>query len=95
MSIKTLQKRKGAVSMRYDVKVKDSGRLAGYNHDGARLTILPKHYEVEIPKEGVLVFKNACENDESDLIVKKSEYLELADFPDIRENPYIKLTSIL
>lgn len=81
--------------MRYAVKVKDSGQLVGYSRDGARLTILPRHYKVEISREGGLVFKNACEKDDSDLIVKKSEYLDLANFPDIGENPYIKLTSIL
>ena len=73
------------------VRVKDSGMLGGYAHNGSRLRIIPGNYDVDKTDDDVLIFKQANESDAGDLVVKKDEYLELKNFPDITRNPYIEI----
>ena len=73
------------------VRVKDSGKLGGLARDGSRLRIMPGTYDVEKTDDGDLIFNRANEGDAGDLVVKKSEYLELKNFPDIARNPYIEI----
>lgn len=75
--------------MFYKVRVKDGAVLGGHAHDGTRLNIKPGTYDVERTADGDLVFKRADTRNTGDLVVRRGEYLELDDFPEINQNPYI------
>lgn len=75
----------------YKVRVKDGATLGGHSNGGARLTIMPGTYDVEKIANGDLVFKSANSQDSSDLVIHQGEYLELDDFPNVSQNPYIEI----
>jgi hypothetical protein len=77
--------------MVYKVRVKDSALLCGHARDRVRLNILPGTYDVEKTGDDDLVFHCADTRDTGDLVVRKGEYLELDDLPNIGQNPYIEI----
>ena len=77
--------------MAYEVRVKDGALMGGLARDGARFNILPGTYDVEKTSQGDLVFFRADTRDSGDLVVQRGEYLELKNFPDINQNPYIEI----
>jgi len=77
--------------MLYRVRVKDGRIFGGYTTGDAKLNILPGEYDVDKISNGDLLFKCAVKRDNADLTVRKGEYVELDEFPDVDSNPYLEV----